>query len=267
MNKCKSQLFLFILFFFSMSSSFATDFGVRALIDKTYVRDNSYCKFQEKKFEIEIRSFDQYTTPADASYGEHFFLVQNGNYKLIPSNKSLLGRYRFLKGKDTNCTKSLSIRHPDNGLSIFFLKDIRPLHDTLAVVTYYPASQSFTVEDTNYGVVKAFSTEKLLWFSSTDIPHPVKVGKVRIKGQDYIFVRKKLISWFVYDGSKFTFDLEMTFKNFEYKKFFKQSADLKKAFFPANTKPKEYYSIATRPQTKLECFSMDFPESHNWECQ
>src|SRR5690606_33400340 len=155
---------LFLLLFFSMSPAFSEDFATRALIDKTYVRDNSYCNLNGKKFEIEIRSLDQYSSPQDAELGEHAFFVQNDKRTLLPLNNDLLGRYRFLKGDGKECTKSLVLKLDDSRIVLFFLKASRPLQDTLDAVIYNPSTGQGSVVETSFGIVKARVQNNLLHF-------------------------------------------------------------------------------------------------------
>lgn len=269
MNKTHFWIFaLPTLLFFWVPSAFSDDFAARALLDKSFVRDNSYCVFGKSKIEIEIRGLDQFTAPQDAGYGEHIFLVRNGMRTLLPINKRPMGRYRFLSGTTNNCTKSLMLKL-DARIIFFFLKDSRPFLDTLSAVIYTPDSGKTEVVETGFGVVKALVANDRMKFSSAKSLDPLAGGKVKISGKEFLYVRKKLVPWYFYDGKSFAIDAETTFKNFEFNEFFKDFSDFAHSFEwdKSSTRFKiQEFSHAVRHATKESCLSVG-SESTKWRCE
>lgn len=268
MKTWTSNTLLFLLLFFSMSPAFSGDFETRALIDKSYARDNSYCTIGKVKVELEIRGLDQYTSPRDAGYGEHIFIVKNGKRTLLPLNKNLIGRYRLLKGKQNNCTKSLMIQFNSRTI-FFFLKDSRPLLDTLSAVVYSADTNKAEVVETNFGVHKAMVEKNQLKFSSAPSIDPLGGGTVKIFNKEFIYVKKRLIPWYLYDGKSFVVDPETTFNDFEFKAFFKDFSDFANSF--VWDKSEKHFKIqefrhAVRHSTKERCLSIG-STSTNWKCK
>lgn len=261
-------LLLSLSFLFSFQLAFSNDFETRALIDKSFVRDNSYCVFGKSKFEIEIRGLDQFTAPQDAGYGEHIFLVYNGKRTLLPINESPMGRYRLLRGSANNCTKSLMLMS-DSRIIFFFLKDARPFLDTLSAVIYAPDSGKADVVETGLGVVKAMVEKNQLRFSSIKSLDPLGGGKVKITGKEFWFVKKRLPLWYIYDGKSFAVDPEATFNNFEFKAFFNDLSDFSQSFEwdkSANKFKIPEFSHAVRHASKENCLSVG-SERKNWRCK
>lgn len=259
---------LTLLFLFWVPSAFSEDFETRTLIDKSFVRDNSYCVFGKSKLEIEIRGLDQFTAPQDAGYGEHIFLVKNGKRTILPINERPIGRYRLLTGTTNNCTKSLMLKL-DARVIFFFLKDSRPFLDTLSAVIYTPDSGKTEVVETTFGVVKAIVENNQLKFSSAKSLDPLGGGKVKITGKEFLYVRKKLAPWYIYDGKSFTVDPESTFKNFQFNAFFKGLSDFTQSFEwdkSANKFKIPEFSQAVRHATKESCLSIGAGRT-NWRCK
>lgn len=268
MSPFKSFLILFLLIFFAATSSFASEFATRNLKEKTYVRDNSYCRLGNQKIEIEIRGYDQYTTPQDASYGEKTFGVLDKKYILLPLGKDNIGRYRLLKGKDQHCSKSLSIKKEDNTLSLFFLKDNRPFPDLLSVLHYDFRDSSSKAEETRFPVKGAIVKDGMLLFSSWNGNIKSEMKKVTIKEKEFSASSRELLVWISYDGKSFKIDPEKTYQDFELKTFFKDQNDFNSFFQWDAIKAvfnQELFIVAVNVKRKEKCISMKFLDK-NWRC-
>ena len=229
MKEIKSIFVIFTLFFFSLSAS-ALDFGSRVLLDKTFVRDNSYCRIQNKRMEIEIRSFQQYSSFDEAEYGEHAFLIQGDKYLLLPLNEKLIGRYKLLKGEDKNCSKSLSMQTGKSGLVFFFLKDNRPFLETLSMIHYDNTTGEVDIKETSLSVQKAWMKDNILHIYSHESLSDPELGKVRISDKEFIYNEKPFGVIYTFDGKTIAMNSTKSFESFPYKKIIKDAAEFEKVF-------------------------------------
>lgn len=266
MKQIKSILLIFTLFFFSLTAS-ALDFGSRVLLDKTYVRDNSYCRLENKRFEIEVRSFERYTSYDEAEYGEHAFIIQNDKYRLLPLNEKLIGRYKFLKGEDKNCTKSLSLKIGKSGLVVFFQKDNRPFLDTLSMVYYDDVTGQIDIKETHLPIQKAWMKDNLLHVYSHESLSNPELGKAQIRGKEFIYNEKPLGSIYIFDGKTISVDSKKSYESFPYKKSVKTIEEFEKLFKWNSTRnvfdvKKFYYAV--HMNTRQECIRAE--GSSDWNC-
>lgn len=266
MKSVTSLLLHSILLVFALNAH-AMDFGSRVLLDKTYVRDNSYCRIAPKRYELEIRSFDQYTSFDEAEYGEHAFVIYNNNYKLLPLNEKMIGRYRFLKGKDKNCTKNLSLNIGKSGLIVFFLKDSRPFLDTLSMVHYDDVTKQIDVKETTLPVENAWVKNNVLHIYSYETLTNPDMGKIKINGQEHIYNQKPFGAIWTFDGKTFRVDDTETFNHFPFKSIIKTKEEFKRIFKWDSGKGNftvKSFIYAVHMQARKECLKAE--NSEEWVC-
>lgn len=257
------------------SSVMAGDFQTRALIDKTYVRDNSYCRLNNKTIELEVRSFDKYTEVGDSEYGEHIFALQSGKPILLPLNHDNLGSYRLFKGKSDYCSKSLAISAGEDVLALFFLKDNRPLGDTLSVLFYNVKTTKAQLLETAYSTESGIIDHGKLKFQLLQKNIAPQLGKIKIEGSDFIFHEKSIRPWLVLEGRVFVTDNFLTYERSEIKKHFINQNEFERNF-GWNPKSKKFllrpYYYAINHQLKVECLAVPYKKkmdlsTHKWKCR
>lgn len=253
----------------------AEDFQMRTLIDKTFVHDNSYCRLNNKTIEIEVRSFDKYTEAGDAEYGEHIFALGSGRPILLPLNHDNLGSYRLFKGKSDHCSKSLAISTAENVLTLFFLKDNRPLGDTLSVLFYNVKTASAELLETTYSTETGIIDQGKLKFQHLQKNIAPQLGKINIKGSDFIYHEKSIRPWLVMEGKDFVTDNFLTYERSEIKRHFKNQNEFERNF-GWNPKSKKFllqqYYYAINHRLKVECLAVPYKKkmdlkTHKWKCR
>ncbi len=253
----------------------AYDFQTRLLIDKTYVRDNSYCQLDHKRFEIEIRSFDKYTEVNDSEYGEYTFVMQSGKQILLPINQDNLGKYRLFKGKTEHCTKSLAVAIGKDVLALLFLKDNRPLGDTLSVVLYNVLTHNTELIETNYRPLHGVSFKNKIKFQTDSETATPNFGKIILNGKSYIYQEKYIRPWMSYDGHDFEVDPYLSFEKSSIKNHFQNRLEFERHFgWNANSRKYvlERYLYAVNHELKEECLAIPFKPKknltqHQWKCK
>lgn len=264
------NILILSLFSFTLLSEklLANDPDARTLREKTYVRDNTFCHLGEKKVEIEIRGFDQYTDRQDARYGNKVFSVRDKVYRLLPLAKDNIGRYRLLLGEDPHCSKSLALKRNAQELTVFFLKDNRPFPDLLTLL-HYDFSGSARAEETEYPVKEALVEGGKLFFSSVSDKSVPDLKKVSIKGREYTVTFQELPVWYVYDGKSFRVDQLKTYQRFEQPHFFPTKEDFE-AFFQWDTDAGMYRMhglvAAVNVVLKEKCLARNITDK-DWRCR
>lgn len=255
--------------------AWAIDFQTRTLMDKTYVHDNTYCRYHGKNFEIEVRSFDKYTEQGDSEYGEHIFLLQQGKQQLLPINQDGMGSYRLLKGTNQYCTKSLALSPNAQTLSIFFLKDNRPFGDQLYVLSYNVHTAETTLLPTTYAIGRAEIVAGKLKFQSLEKRLDSHIGRIVIDNSEFIYQEKLHHTWKTFDGNSFEVDNTLTYEKSEIKNHFAHQNDFERNFgWDAKNKNyvlKKYY-YAINHHSKKECIAVPYKKKrnlthHKWRCR
>lgn len=263
---------LFYLILLLSSTAWSQDFNTRILIDKTFARENTFCRTDDNRFEIEIRSFHQYTESKNDDYGESAFIVQKNKRSLLPINSLNLYRYRFLKGENSICNRAFSVTLANHRLGILFLRDNRPFKDKLSVLIYDQNSKKVVqVLDTEYSTDTATRLDSGFAFPHKKEELEIKMDHVDIEGTVYLYQERLLHYWIKFQDSQFEVDPELTFKHFKFRMFFQDSNHfLRESKWNAHKKEFDQGSfyIAVNHLKKKRCISFNkelFPES--WYCK
>ena len=268
------KLFIFGLICLTQMAE-AYDFQTRLLIDKTYVHDNSYCQLNQKRFEVEIRSFDKYTEMNDSEYGEYTFIMHSGKKILLPLNHNNLGKYRLFKGENSLCTKSLAISIDKNVLALFFLRDNRPLGDTLSIVLYNVKNQETKLIETSHRPLHGFEAGNIIKFQLKPELRTPLFGKLILKGKKYIYQEKYIKPWMTFNGQVFEVDTQLSFERAEIKGRFRNQTEFERQFgWNHNLRAYQLdkYLYAVNHELKEECLAFPFEAKkdltqHKWECK
>lgn len=252
MGTLKKQLFVFFFFTLICFSARADEF----LFDKTYSRDNSYCRVNSSRFEIKIKGHSRYTEAGDAEYGENIFILSGGNKLLIQKD---IGRYRLVKGENSYCSKVLSISTAPHELAIFLKKDNRPLGNTLSILYYNYQTQDHEIVDTNHLLSDALIHQNRLQFKLKSDSCQTFSGPVMIGENQYFYTQKDFEPWIVFDGKNFTVNKQATYQSYKGSLFFKSESD----FFKARGRSNQIFT-AVNHQLNKEC--VRFTNESEWIC-
>ncbi|WPU66842.1 hypothetical protein [Peredibacter starrii] len=256
------KILIFIGIVVLMSCANAQDFNY----DKTYTHDNTFCRVDGKRIEIEVKSLYQYTALDEAEYGEDLFVIADGNKTQLKFNSDNIGRYRLLKGTNDYCTKALSIRLNESELALFFLRDNRPFNDQLLYMVYdFKKNIVLRTSETIFLTEKAQVKNNRLHFLSKPEVIEKDSGIVQIEGKPYYFSEKAFLPWVNFNGVDFILDLERSFEDFEGKKFFKDLNSFVQFSTLNQLKLNQFttYKIAVNHELKRTCISFD---ENVWKC-
>ncbi|MFA5582843.1 MAG: hypothetical protein WDA09_01410 [Bacteriovoracaceae bacterium] len=224
--KAKILLFLIILFIPFICFASSTD-EFRDLFDSTYSRDNSFCQYNNARFELQIRSLDRYSQPNDRDYGEYPFIVQKGiRYKM--NFKGDIGRYRMIYAKEEECSKSLAIPLNKEEITLFYAQDHRPFPDLLVLVRYNTQKNSARVIHTNLPIQDYYQIKDKLLFSS--YVSKTNISTTDFDGATYTHMKSSLPLWKMYYQGKINNDPQSTFNQFEWNHYFKNLDEFKDHF-------------------------------------
>lgn len=267
------KAFLILISLYSVFAQ-ASDFETRALMEKTYAHDNSYCRVGQNVVEFEIRSFEKYTQPDDADYGEHIFALHNKKRMLLPLNSDNLSRFKLLKGENPNCSKVLSLKLDQDVLAVFFLKDNRPLGNLFTVLFYDLKNKSSKVLTTDFVTSRGFLHEGKLKFPSLQKNPEAHMGKIVLNGTTYIYRDSELVNWISFDGKTFQTDGDLTFEKFEWKNIFSKEEFERAAGLDSKTGEyqQKRYIMAVNHLLKRRCLVFsNLPASQiaatEWKCR
>jgi hypothetical protein len=231
--------------------------SARNLAEKTYTRDNTFCHMGKKRIEIQIRSFNKFTEPKEKGYGENFFYVPLKKEKLLELNKDQLNSYRFFKGIDSLCSKSLGFLIKPHTLAILFLKENRPDEDKLTLQLFdIKSALPGKIIETDYMVDAAEAYEDGFIFRTLQLRSGTTLGKLKIAGQDFIYQDRQFSYWMKYGPSGFEMKPGISFEKFQWKAYFKEEKDFLEAtgWDESEKKFKNHYLyIAINHALKKEC--------------
>ena len=267
MSKKVSTLFLCIILLLLATSGMAARPDSQNLLEKTFSHDNSYCTHFGKRIEFEVRSLEKYTLPDDSEYGEHVFAKIGPKHYLMPVNQDNLGSYKLFKGHSDHCTKSLALPLNDQVMAIFFLKDNRPMVDTLSILYVDFKSMNAKFRDTEFTTSTGLVSEGKLSFPHSPHKAALRMGKTQIKNKVYIYQEKELITWYKYDGKTFESDTKKTYDAFDLKHLFGTQEQ-----YLISMKNISSYFIAVNHQTRDRCIALPIldsskPEDFVWKCE
>ena len=230
-------LALFSLILLSPLAYAESSRDIKLLTEKTYPRDNTFCRLKNKLIEIEIRGDSRETEKQDAGYGQYAFQIDDGQLSPLPLNKDKFGRYRFYKGKSQACTKSLAVELDAQTMAILFLKDNRPFKEKLVVQLYdMQTALPKEVIETDYLSDQLEIISGGFQFRSASDRVDRKFGKVKIADHEYIFQDEDMSPTVKYSARGFEILPNETFEKSPWKSFFKDKNDF---FMFTGWKPEE----------------------------
>lgn len=253
-----------LLFFLSLHVNASSLSELRDLYDTTFSRDNSYCTFNKSKFELQIRSIDQYAQPNDRDYGEFPFIISKGiRYKITNLNRNI-GRFRFIYSKEQECSKTLAIPLNQDEITLFYALDSRPHPDSLILLHFNPKKTQARIINTELPIKEYFEVGDKLYFSS--YISKTTMSTVDFNGHQYTQLQSVLPQWKFYYKNNISNNPTQTFNQFEWKDYFKDLNEFKEHFH-WNEKDqsfhKEIFEIIFNYQLKKRCLKV----LQEWRCR
>lgn len=258
--KAKFSIFFFLLISVNAYSSALNVF--RDLYETTYSRDNSFCHFNNYHFELQIRSLDMYSQPNDRDYGEYPFILQNKIKYKVDFNQDI-GRYRLIYAKERECSKSLSMPLNKDEITLFFAHDNRPYADLLVLIHYNPQARTARIIHTQEPIINYYQLKDKVFFSSYYAK--TTMSTTDFNGASYTLLQSMLPQWKSYADNRISVEPEMTFKQFEWKPFFKDLAEFKSNFAwneASQVFNKDSYQLIFNYQLKKRCLRV----LQEWRC-
>jgi hypothetical protein len=265
------------IFFLFMSLAFANDDEVRNLLERTFTRNNTYCKIGKERIEIQVRGVNSKTEPGEKKYGEHIFYYVKETAKLLPLNSDGLSNYRLFEGQSSICSKAHAYQIDKDHIALLFLKENRPQRDTLTLQLFNTDSMApDKVIDTEYLTEKVEQFDGGFIFDSYLERTKIKMGNIKIKDIEYTYQDRDFPFWISYNKAGFTISANKTFEEFPFKELFKDKNDFLNDIQWNDTEKKIQKNIlyvAVNHKLKKECILITGPEQKvdgsetGWRCR
>ncbi len=218
-----------ILLLLFLSWAFAEPINMRDLMEKSYIRDSTYCELGQERTQIQIRTMNHKSDPGDQKYGEYVFYFPNVMPKLFDLNRDHFSTYRLVHGESSICTKTLGFKVGPNHVAIVLLRENNPEKDKLTLQLFN--TSTFSPEDaleTNYQIETIKSFEDGLIFNSFPERRGLDMGKITIQDVPTTYQDRGFPQWIKYNFKNgFTVVPEMTFEKFELKHHFQDLKEFK----------------------------------------
>jgi hypothetical protein len=212
-----------ILLHLIMHAQAETD--ARTSVDKTYARDNTFCKMNGKQVEFQLRGVNRYTDPGEERSGElAFYKIGTGPFLPLMLGKDTSGTYRLFKQKSASlCSKSLGVKLDQEHLAVLFQKENRPYKSKLMVQIFDMKNmqpkylQETEIEATQIEPITPFGFA----FNSTPARNEMDSGKVVINEIPYQYQDRSLVLWYKYAQNGFKLLPILVFEKFPWQHLFK----------------------------------------------
>lgn len=266
----------FLLFLLSFSAMAATS-EVRNLYDKTFARDNAFCRNTKQRIEILIRGDAKNIEPKDFGFGEYlFYRDSRRKLSLLDINKSRSDSYKLFLGTSPYCSKIHGYMIDDKTLAVLLLKENRPFKEKLVIQLF--DFQSLTpkeVLETSYVSERAKKFDGGFAFNSLGERFETDIGKVTIEETPFTYQDRDFPQWVSYTGRGFETLATMTYQKFPWKKAFKDEQDfLALSGWDESEKifKNKYLYIAVNHKLKKGCIiflneKKKITGSEPWRCQ
>lgn len=267
---------MYILLLLLSSLAFGESFEVRALKEKTYTRDNSYCKMGSRRVELQIKSETRLTERGERKYGDYVFYFPKKLGKLLPLGHDKLNSYRFFTGQNSLCSKSFGFPLEGDKLAVLFLKENRPFLDKLTFQIFNSKEViPLDLVETDYTTDKAEASPGGFLFRTYVERVGLEMGKLKIDNTDYLFQDRDFPIWIKYTVKGFEVSLSDSFNKFEWVSYFKDQDDfLKAAQWDESLKKfkNTVLYIAVNHQQKKQCIYLSptkvaLTGSEAWRCK
>lgn len=265
-----------ILLLLLTTFAFGESFEIRALREKTFTRDNTYCQMDKKRVEIQIRSDSSNTENKKDRYGEYIFFYPLTEGELLSVNEDKLHNYRFFSGENTLCSKSRGYLIDKDRLAVLFLKENRPFRDKLSFQVFdIKNARPMNVIDTDFTVDSAELFPDGFLFRTYAERVEQDMGHITINNSKFFFQDRDFSIWMKYTGAKgFEISPAESFQKFSWIKHFKDEKDFLAAsgWDPVEKKFKNsVLYVAVNHKENKECvllspIKIKMTGNENWRC-
>lgn len=251
---------------------------MRSLKESSYTRDNTFCRLNDKRIEIQVRGHAQLTEDKETKYGEFiFFHPTEDSAELLPLNSDKLDTYRLFAGSNSLCSKSLGFQIGKDRLAVLFLRENSPFTDKLSIQYFdLKTARPLKALETEYLVDKAEATPEGFSFRLVGERHGLEMGKVEIATRPFTYQDRDFDVWMIHKASGIEYSGTLSYQKSPWKKFFKDENDFLIATgWDAKNKTfrKTHLYLAVNHKEKIQCIyvgteKMKFkPNEPGWRCR
>lgn len=227
------------LILFLVAQSFAA-FNSKDLFEKSFPKDNTFCRLGKENVEFSVRGFSKNTEPRDRGYGELLFMEYGKEKKSLNIGQGNSGLYRFFRGSAKYCSKYPSYLIDEKTLALLMLKANRPYGDKLIVQLIDTKSLApLNTIHTDYLADKALPAPKGFYFRTHTDRVDMDMGSLLWNEKKITYQDRDFQEWFYFDGKEFFLNERVTYNESPYKTYFTSEEDFLKTF-GWNTKDKKF---------------------------
>lgn len=236
----------------------ATASDSRDIVEKTFTRDNTFCKFGENKVQFQIRSYNKFTEMKEKAYGEFvFFYPEEEKAELLPLNKDGMHTFRIFHGKSDLCSKSHGYLIGKDKIAVLFLMENRPFKDKLSFQLINRAgNQAIDSIHTNYIVDDATIYSDGFIFKNHSEKLDLDMGTFKKDGLDYTYQDREFISWVSYTSKGFQVHPLISYQKSHWKTYYQNEKDyMENVGWDETTKQfkNQHIYFAVNHKQKKEC--------------
>lgn len=212
------------------AQSFAA-FNSMDLWEKSFPRDNTFCRLGKERVEFSVRGYSKYTEPRDKGYGELLFMEYGKIKKSLNVSQGNSGLYHFFRGSAGVCSKYPSYQMDNTTLALLLLKANRPYKDRLIIqLIDTKALIPLKTIHTDYLADKSLPAPKGFYFRNNGDRVEIDMGTVEWDGKKYTYQDRDFQEWFHFDGKDFKLSEKVTYDESPYKAYFTSEEDFLKTF-------------------------------------
>lgn len=218
------------LIFFILPLAFGA-FNSQDLFEKSFPRDNTFCRLGKARVEFSVRGYSKYTEPRDRGYGELLFMEHGRTKKSLNIGQGHSGLYRFFKGAPKACSKYPSYHLDEKTLALLLLKANRPYKDKL-IVQLIDTKDLAPVETihTNYLADRALPAPKGFYFRNNGDRMEIDMGTLQWDEKKFTYQDRDFQEWYHFDGKKFSLSEKVTYEESPFRSYFSSAEDFLKTF-------------------------------------
>lgn len=253
------------------------------LREKTYPRLTNICYVDSKRLEITLRGINFTNDPYEIKFGEYLFYTIDNNddetdtrhYQIFPINSDHNHTYSMFESKNEYCDKSPVYKLNEHLLAIPILRENSPGPTQLSIQLFdLKKMKPAKVIETYYATNTLENHKNGFSFNHIYEKHEIRQGKVTINQVEYSYHDQDFLYWMNYTKNGFAISAIKSYEKFEWKHFFKDIKDFKKAAdWDKNQKyfKNSFLYHAINHKDKKECIHFAFERrpikgTEQWYC-
>lgn len=174
-----------------------------------------------------VRGDSKYTEPGEKGFGEYFFYrLRDQEAELLSLNKNHADTYKLFRGSSSVCSKSHGYHLGQNKIAILFLKENNPFKHKLVIQLFdMKALSPLELIETSFSTDRVEGISGGFVFRTSPDKVERDMGKVKIAAGDFLYHESDFPQWMMFTQKGLENLNELTFKKFQWKKFFKDQND------------------------------------------